>query len=78
MMNNKPMHPSMHASMMDEKKPAAGAKPAAKEQNPLKWLLGFKETPEEKAAREKREASEKASRQAIDNAIRGGQLPKKK
>jgi hypothetical protein len=58
--------------MADEKKTPP------KEQNPLKWLLGFKETPEEKKAREEREARDKASRGVVDNAVRGGQLPKKK
>jgi hypothetical protein len=46
------------------------------EQNPIKWLLGFKETETEKAAREKREAQEKRSKEVIANAVRGGALPK--
>lgn len=43
----------------------------AKEQNPIAWLLGFKETPEQKKAREDREAKEKAAKAGIEQAIRG-------
>jgi hypothetical protein len=57
-------------NMTDPKKPAQ-AQPAPREQNPIKWLLGFAETPEEKKAREDREKRDKASRSAIDNAIKG-------
>lgn len=57
--------------MDDQKKPA---KP--KEQNPLWWLLGFKETESEKKAREAREGRDKRSRAVVESAVRGGQLPK--
>ena len=59
-------------SMDDQKKKPA--KP--KEQNTLKWLLGFKETESERKAREAREGRDKRSREVIDRAVRGGQLPK--
>lgn len=54
---------------MDEKK-----KPV-KPQNPLMWLLGQKETEEQRKAREKREAQDKRSREVIDNAVKKGALP---
>jgi hypothetical protein len=60
--------------MFEDKKPT----PKPKEQNPLWWLLGFKETESEKKAREDREAQEKRSREVVESAVRGGQLPSAK
>jgi hypothetical protein len=70
--------PPMHQTMMQSAKPAASQPAPAKEQNTLKWLLGFKETPEEQKAREAREQRDKRSREVIDSAVKGGQLPKAK
>ena len=59
--------------MPDQKKADKPAPAApAKEQNPLWWLLGFKETPEEKAAREAREQRDVRNRQVIDSAVKAG------
>jgi hypothetical protein len=43
----------------------------AREQNPLAWLFGSKETPEQKKAREDREAKDKATQAGIRQAIAG-------
>jgi len=51
--------------MDDTKKPAA--KP--REQNPLWWLLGVKETADERTARETREANDKRTKETIRKAI---------
>lgn len=64
--------------MPEQSKPATPPPAQPKEQNPLKWLIGMKETEDERKARELRESREKASRAAIDNAIKGGVIQKKK
>jgi hypothetical protein len=46
------------------------------EQNPIKWLLGFKETDAERKAREAREANEKRGRSVVEAAVKQGALPK--
>jgi hypothetical protein len=51
--------------MADPKKPV-------KEQNPIAWLLGFKESDEQRQAREEREAREKRTKEAVTSAIRSG------
>lgn len=43
-----------------------------KEQNPIAWLLGFKETPEQKVAREARENRDKRTKDAVTAAIKTG------
>lgn len=42
-----------------------------KEQNPLAWLIGMKETAEQKKAREDRENRDKRAAEAVANAVRG-------
>ena len=54
--------------MQDKKKPQA-EKP--REQNVIKWLLGFQETESERKAREAREERDKRTRAAVQKAIKG-------
>ncbi len=46
--------------------------PAVKEQNPIAWLLGFKESDEQKATRAARENRDKRTREAVTTAIKSG------
>lgn len=59
---------------MQEKPPT---KKAPKEQHPLKWLFGFKETPDEAAATKKRKDEEQRTREVVQQAIRGYKVAKK-
>lgn len=47
-------------------------KPVVKEQNPIAWMLGFKESDEQKAVREAREQRDKRTQQAVTTAIKSG------
>lgn len=57
-----------------QQKPAPAAPP--REQNTLKWLLGMKETEDEKKAREARQERDKRAAESIKQAIRN--VPKAK